>query len=98
MKLPKTFDFPTNEKIAISDTKELNARKLLALFLDAYDPFGYLLEEHFIIKELLHKANSVRNKTKRRVMSDAVSELIASICTGFMEFLAECPHIHIVID
>ena len=46
MKLPKTFDFPTNEKIAISDTKELNARKLLALFLDAYDPFGYLLEEH----------------------------------------------------
>lgn len=98
MKLIEPLVFPLRQNLNISDTDELNAQKLLALFLDEIGFLDYLVSEHSIIKELFEQAENLPDPNKSRTLSDAICDLCASVCTCFLDFLAVCPHVHITID
>lgn len=98
MKLDYDSVITPNNDLAIADTKEIDAKKLLAMFLESYSILDDCIGKSKTVKAFYKAVRTLYDDASNQKIRCILDSVPAAICHSFLKFLAECPHIHVTID
>lgn len=93
----KYFDSVRPETYGMKKTEDITAKRLLALFVDSSDAFLDELEKSRACRVVRFIARYIRDKGEKD-LSDEIGNILLSVTDAFLQFIAECPHVHVTID
>lgn len=82
----------------IGNTKTLTANRLLACFLQERGTLGDLLKDDTEVHSFVELSEILAANGVALNICNYIYDLPGIVCNSFMDFIAECPNIHITID
>ena len=98
MKLDYNGSVPPYIGFSITKTEDLNANRLLALFLGECDILNILFSETESVKLFSAMVQDFAETKSNFKLCDYLTNFLGTLCDCFLEFLATCSHIHVLID
>lgn len=98
MKIEHIGDISSENPLFIKDTKDITTKRLLTLFLDTYSPLCDLYDNSESAKAINAIAETWEKEKRDANIYRAIARLPIAVCRCFLEFINDCPNIHITID
>lgn len=92
------YDTCLEPDLDMNATEEINAKKLLMLFLDEHAPLDRTFEMEDELKTFYAALDKMEGDEYMKSVKSSVEAFPWMVCRCVYEFIAQCPHIHITID